>query len=1084
MFWIPLLACALQPAANEQQITPYELRCEYLPTPLGIDTREPRLSWSLQSSRRGARPTSYEIQVSTSENGEPDLWSTGRVRIKPSDAPIGSIGGAGVPRASATAPADAAARLSYPAIPYVVYAGKPLRSGQRAYWRVRIWDEKKKLGPWSEWSWFETALLDPSDWKAQWISSEPARQPNADIRDAKWIWRGGEGDPRNVTEEGERYFRKLFTLPEGWEIASARLLITADDRFDAMMNGAPAGGGKWPALLESDVTKWMRPGQRNAITVMATNAGGSAGLIAKLIVTGKDGTVRAFASDKTWTAAKAPDAEWATAKYDDSKWDHAVEAASFGELPWGDLTQQPEPKPAPHLRKAFELTKPVKSARAYVCGLGYYHLVVNGKPGCDSPLQPAFTRYDRRVLYGTHDVTKLLESGKNTLGVVLGNGWYNFHPKAVWNFDKTAWRSDPVLKLQLDVTYEDGSTDRIVSDTTWKWAEGALRSDQLFIGTVVDARKDLKNWATSACDDGAWSPVHVRRGPAGRLVAQAMPPVRASELLRPCRVTEPQQGVYVFDMGRNFAGAAVLMASGPAGAKVTLKYGERLGKEGLLDQRELNVHNREGTFQTDTFILSGELFEPLYPSFGYYGFRYVEVHGLPTKPTADTLIGVPMHTDYESVGTFTCSNALLNEIYRCTLNSYGANFFGYPTDCPQREKNGWTGDAHLAAELAMYSFNNVPAYEKWMNDFHDEQRDSGELPGIVPTSGWGYHWGNGPAWDSAYVLIPWYLYSYYGDLRVLEQHYDRMKRYVDYLGTRANGHILSIGLGDWVPVKTQTPVEVTSTGYYFVDASIVANAARLLGKADDAARYAALAGKIRAAFREKLAGKDGLYTGSQTALSCLLYQDLASDDERDKLLGALASNVKATGNHLDCGILGTKYLLHALTDGGRSDLAYAVASQRSFPSWGSWICEHGATSLWESWDGAGSLNHIMLGDVVAWMYKGLAGIYPDSQHPGFEHFFIRPHAPAGLDHAKAEYRSIRGLIVSEWKREAGQFTLKLQVPPGTTATLILPQEVKGEIRESGGPLEKAAGVSPAPPIGKRPAWTLASGRYEIVGAVE
>jgi alpha-L-rhamnosidase len=340
----------------------------------------------------------------------------------------------------------------------------------------------------------------------------------------------------------------------------------------------------------------------------------------------------------------------------------------------------------------------------------------------------------------------------------------------------------------------------------------------------------------------------------------------------------------------------------------------------------------------------------------------VQVTGFPGEPTLENLEALVMHTDVDSVGAFESSNELLNKIQQATRWSYVNNLHGHPTDCPHREKNGWTGDAHLAAEAGLYNFDAAAMYAQWMLDFQDEQKPTGELPGIVPTGGWGYAWGNGPAWDSAYILIPWYLYQYHGDLRILARHYEHMKRYVDYLATKAKDGIVSIGLGDWCPAGTTTPASVTSTAYYYVDAQIVARCAERLGKTDDAAKYTRLADTIRSAFnRAFLNPQTKQYAnGSQTALSCALYQGLVNPADREAVVAHLVAEIERRNNHLDCGILGTKYLIHALSDHGRADLAYRVVTQTTFPSWGHWI-QQGATTLWENWNGEGTHNHVMFG---------------------------------------------------------------------------------------------------------------------------
>ncbi|HNU28524.1 MAG TPA: family 78 glycoside hydrolase catalytic domain, partial [Sedimentisphaerales bacterium] len=531
------------------------------------------------------------------------------------------------------------------------------------------------------------------------------------------------------------------------------------------------------------------------------------------------------------------------------------------------------PKPAPLFRKSFVLTKRPVSARVYICGLGYHELRLNGEKVGDHVLDPAFTRYDRRALYVVHDVTKQLRKGFNALGVILGNGWYNMHTRAVWDFDKAPWRDRPVLRCQLEMTFDDGSTRVIASDATWRVSTGPIVFDSIRNGEIYDARLEKADWDDPGCDDSNWPLAQIDSGPKGELRAQLMPPIQVTDTLKSAKLTEPKPGVYVFDIGQNLAGWARLKVSGPTGTEVVIRYGERLNKDGTLDQKDIGQHIKTGKAQTDTYILKGQGTEVWEPRFVYHGFQYVEVTGLPGKPSLDTIEARVVHTAFDKAGSFECSNDLFNRIQRNTLWSYVSNFVGYPTDCPHREKNGWTGDAHLAAETGLYNFDSAAAYAKWMNDFKDEQRDSGELPGIVPTSGWGYAWGNGPAWDSAYVLIPWYLYEYEGDAQVLADQYNRLQRYVDYLTSKAQNHIVSIGLGDWVPAKSKTPEKVTSTGYYYCDALIVSKTAAMLGKTEDARKYGDLALKIRDAFNREFFQKDtGLYDGgTQTAMSCALY---------------------------------------------------------------------------------------------------------------------------------------------------------------------------------------------------------------------
>ena len=377
----------------------------------------------------------------------------------------------------------------------------------------------------------------------------------------------------------------------------------------------------------------------------------------------------------------------------------------------------------------------------------------------------------------------------------------------------------------------------------------------------------------------------------------------------------------------------------------------------------------------------------------------------------------------------------------------------------------------------------MPVHQKWLNDLGDEQQPSGQLPGIVPTSGWGYTWGNGPAWDSAFLLIPWYEYLYYGDIDAFRRHYDGMKRYVDYLTSRAEDGIVNIGLNDWAPWKTKTEAAITDTAYYYIDAGIVARAAELLGRPDDARKYTELAAGIKTAFNRRFYQPEtGLYdNGSQTALSCALYQGLVEPENKARVLANLIASVERADNHIDTGILGAKYLLNTLLENGRADVACRMVAQQDQPSWGWWLAQ-GATTLWEHWNGKESRNHIMFGDVSAWFYKALAGIQPDPQAPGFKHFFITPHVVGDLTFARGEYESIRGRIVSDWQVEEGEFRLDLTVPANTCATVSLP--IIGDVLEHGKPAAEAEGVKFLRTEGGRSVFEVEAGNYRFQGPLQ
>ncbi|HIJ66268.1 MAG TPA: family 78 glycoside hydrolase catalytic domain [Candidatus Hydrogenedentes bacterium] len=791
-----------------------------------------------------------------------------------------------------------------------------------------------------------------------------------------------------------------------------------------------------------------------------------------------DGIPSSWSKTAFWTMGLLYSEDW-RAKWIRGKDKNCDDGAATGS---DQLTQT---VPSPLFRKMFQVSRTPKAAQLHVCGLGWHELWLNGKRVGSHVLDPAFTRYDKRVLYVTHEVADMLKRGKNALGVMLGNGWYNMHTRALWDFDKAPWRATPCVRVELDIVFEDDSTESIVTDETWKTSRGPIVFDSVRNGEVYDARLEKPGWDTPEYVDADWPAAEIVCGPKGRLVSQRMPPIEVVATIVPVKLTQPKPGVFVFDLGQNIAGWARLEAEGPAGTTITIRHSEALDANGMIDPSEKG-YVYSGDFQMDQYVLKGQGTEIWEPRFTYHGFQYVQIEGFPGTPALNALRGRAVHTAFERAGSFECSNTLLNKINHCAQWSYLNNFMGYPTDCPTREKNGWTGDGHLATELGLYNFRSVPAYVKWANDLADEQREDGELPGIVPSSGWGYDM-TGPAWASACVLIPWTVYVFCGDTRILDEHYDLMKRYLDYLGAKADRHIVSYpeALGDWAPLgfdgkNYRTPPELTSTGYYFADCVIVSRIAQLLGETNEAARYAALAEEVKAAFsREFFDLETATYAnGSQTALACALYHGLVPEEEKRRVLEGLVKEVERHDGHLDCGILGTKYLLHALADNGRPDIAYKVATQRTLPSWGWWV-DHGATTLWEFWD-ARAGNHVMYGDIGAWFYKVLAGIRPDPDTPGFKHTVIRPCPVGDLEWVNAEHVSMYGRICSSWRLTDAGFSLEVEIPHNTTATVFIPAPTASRVTENGVPAAESEGVALLGIENGSAAFSVGSGHYHFL----
>lgn len=737
---------------------------------------------------------------------------------------------------------------------------------------------------------------------------------------------------------------------------------------------------------------------------------------------------------------------------------------------WISDTRDITLKAAPYFRKIFELAKPVRSARAYIAVAGLYELSINGKKAGDHRLDPMFTRFDRRNLYVTYDVTALLQNGNNAIGVVLGNGWYNHQSTAVWFFHQAPWRARPAFCLDLRITYEDGSMETIGTEKDWKTATGPIVFNSIYTAEHYDARLEQAGWDKPAFDDSKWKPVFYRSAPSNLITAQALNPVRNVEQIPAKSVTKLDSNCWVFDLGRNISGVSSITVHGKAGTTLRLKHGERLYKNGHVDLSNIDLHYRPtdttDPFQTDIFMLSGRGDETFMPRFNYKGFQYVEVTASePITLSQQSLQGFFMHSDVQAKGHIHSSNPILNKIWAATNQSYLSNLFGYPTDCPQREKNGWTGDAHINIETGLYNYDAITIYEKWMADHRDEQQPNGVLPSIIPSTGWGYEWGNGPDWTSTIAIIPWNVYLFYGDSRLLEDCYDNIRRYVDHIHEQYPTGLTSWGLGDWVPVKSKASVELTSSAYYYADVVILAKAAKLFGKKEDQERYEKLAKKIRNAFNTKYFNPTkGVYaTGIQTELSVPLYWGLVPAEHRAAVAANLARRVKADGNQLDVGLLGTKAILNALSENGYSDVAYQLATREHYPSWGWWIA-NGATTLFENWaiDAKAdiSMNHIMFGEVGSWFYKGIGGIRPDEERPGFRNVLLEPHFVEGLDMFESSHEGPYGQIRSAWKKEGKLIKWRVTIPPNSTATIHLPGRkvmLEGKPISADRPFELGAG---------------------------
>lgn len=920
-----------------------------------------------------------------------------------------------------------------------------------------------------------------------------------DFTGVPWIWTPEASTGQAPGED--RAFRTTRATPAGLTATKADVLITADDSFRLWVNGSLIGA------TEGAVNEWQQShlysvdlaAASNVFAVRTTNgAGSAAGLIAKIRVHYSDGTSSTFTTGTDWKASKTIDDGFEQPGFDDSAWLPAVQQALYGSGPWGGGVRAPVPTPnaAPLLRKEFAVDGDVRTATLYLAAGGYADVTLNGKKISKDVLSPGFTDYDDTVQYVATDLTDQVKSGDNAIGMELGRGFYGMTGSNVWNWQSPPWHDEPVVRAVLHIEYADGSTDDVVTDDSWKIHDGPTVFDDLYGGETYDANREQPGFDTVGFDASQWAAASAVRGPKGALVNQRQQPIRVTEALPATEITEPVDGTYVVKFPRVLAGWVEFSAKGDSGTTIRAQYGEK-----LLDSGLVNFSNNGGFgsgFQTDRFILGGTgKAENWEARFSYKGFQYIQVTGWPSgqEPTLADFTAKAVHTGAAETGTFESASDIMNRTHTAVVDTLENNIHGIPTDTPMFEKNGWTGDAAIGAEMFMMNLDVHELFAKWIGDVNDTRDAEGAPMVIAPSSGsWG-EWGVAPPWHSAYILIPRWLYQYGNDSRVMRDYYDGMKGYVDLEnGRTVNGIVANPRLGDWVspeasPAGGNAPEDtrVSATAYLYTMQIAMQKTAEFLGHDADAAQFAEDAAATKVAFNATFydAAK-GYYRGNgdsgyrQTHNVLALAFGLAPDEATSKKVAAsIVDDIKAKGNHLNTGVLGTKYLLPVLTAYGYSDVAYGLAVQTTYPSWG-YMVENGGTTMWEHWSlDARSRGHYFLGTVDDWFYHSVAGIQ-SSDTTGYRDITIAPAVTKQLDWARGSVESPFGTVSTDWSSVGGQLRLDVKIPVGSTATVRVPAANAWAVSESGVAVEDADGVTKVTADGGDILVSIGSGQYSFI----
>ena len=1011
-----------------------DLRAEHSAHPLGLETPHPRLSWRIEGEGRGLVQTAWRIRAAASPKALATgdlLWDSGRVA---SDATFD-----------------------------IPYAGPPLRSMQRVWWTVEA-EGSDGSSARSERSWFETGLLSPEDWRADWIEAEDPEAAADRAAGVSWVW---SEEPLDARPHG---FRLDFDAPA--DLVRAEVLLAGKDHLRGVWINGAASPLNRPFDWGSDLPFWgslapyegeVTPGRNSICALAEADTTGffpvDDGAFAALVRLHRaDGTVERIVS-RDWRVMPGPPAGWTRCDRDARDWPPVVPSASKAQ-------NDPRPsEPAMLLRREFVARGPVIGARLYATALGGYIARINGQALPEAILAPEITVAKSHLLYQSHDVTALVREGRNAIGVLVGDGWYA--SPFGWRIERYGFGPAPRrLLAQLRLDYSDGSSEWVTTDREWRISPSPILKSEIYDGESFDARLVQPGWDSPGLDDRDWAAARIGERPGCRLVAQTSPPITRCGVLRPVSMSEPKPGCHVIDFGQNLSGWARIRARGPAGTAITARYAELLAGDGTADLANLRLARA-----TDTLILAGEGDEAFEPHFTYHGFRFVEITGYPGPISAEDVEGIVVRSACRETGGMTFHDApLLQAIWNNTLWSQRSNFFAVPTDCPQRdERMGWSGDIQVFADAAAFNMEVGPFIRRFLLEMRAAQREDGGYPIVVPQP-LSYPDTVTAGWSEGGIILPWQLWQRYGDTAVVEENWQAMERWMAFVQRRNPDHIWrndrGLDLGDWLsvdaikPADETTPRVLCATAFWAYAADLMAQMAGATGRSEDAERYRRLRAAIGEAYAREFVGAEGRCgNGSQASQVLSLAFGLVPEEQRAAAAEVLAQDIRARGMRLSTGFLGTPYLLDVLAEAGKWGEVEALLMQTGYPSWGYMVAQ-GATTIWERWNGdtgdlsMNSYNHYAFGAVVGFFYRRLAGIAPAA--PGFRRISVRPVWLPQVGRVSGQYESVIGRIAVETDGdETGLRRLRLTVPPNSVAEVELPS---GDWSENGAPLGQRSGV--------------------------